>query len=197
MKIRPNSIITLLLATILVGCETIEYPPAGERVGPSTPVRLSPGDVIKVSFSETSELDLTQKINIDGKVNLPLVGEVKPSGKTVVAFQRELASLYASQLEGDQVLVTLENGIANVVVSGQVGKPGSLAFDRPTTVLQAIMQAGGATAYGNLSKVRLIRTVNGKQSVGVLNLKPAINQRTTEGTYVKDGDVIYVPQRLF
>ena len=197
MKIRQNFIAVIVLTTILSGCETGEYPPAGERISPSTPVRLSPGDVIKVSFSETPELDVTQKIKIDGKVNLPLVGEVKASGKTVVGFQRELASLYAPQLEENEVLVTLENGIANVIVSGQVSKPGGLTFDRPTTVLQAIMEAGGATAYGNLSKVRLIRTVNGRQETGILNLRSAISQRTTEGTYVKDGDLIYVPQRLF
>jgi polysaccharide export outer membrane protein len=197
MKIRQNFIAVVVLTTILSGCETVEYPPAGERISPSTPVRLSPGDVIKVSFSETPELDVTQKIKIDGKVNLPLVGEVKASGKTVVGFQRDLAGLYAPQLEENEVLVTLENGIANVIVSGQVGRPGGLTFDRPTTVLQAIMEAGGATAYGNLSKVRLIRTVNGRQETGILNLRLAISHRTTEGTYVKDGDLIYVPQRLF
>ena len=197
MKIRQNFILTIFLTTILLGCETVEYPPRGERIAPSTPVRLSPGDVIKVSFSETSELNQTQKIKMDGKVNLPLVGEIKASGKTVAAFQRQLADLYSDQLEENEVLVTLENGVASVLVSGQVGRPGKLEFDRPTTVLQAIMQAGGATAYGNLSKVRLIRTVNGRQEAGVLNLKSPIRQRTTEGTYVKDGDVIYVPVRLF
>ena len=197
MKIRQNFILTIFLTTIFLGCETVEYPPRGELIAPSTPVRLSPGDVIKVSFSETSELNQTQKIKMDGKVNLPLVGEIKASGKTVAAFQRQLADLYSDQLEENEVLVTLENGVASVLVSGQVGRPGKLEFDRPTTVLQAIMQAGGATAYGNLSKVRLIRTVNGRQEAGVLNLKSPIKQRTTEGTYVKDGDVIYVPVRLF
>jgi polysaccharide export outer membrane protein len=197
MKIRKNSIASVLLTTVLFGCQTVEYPPAGERITPSTPVRLSPGDVIKVGFSETPELDVTQKIKMDGTVNLPLIGEVKASGKRVLSFQRELASLYSSHLEENEVLVTLESGVANVRVSGQVGRPGKLTFDRPTTVLQAIMEAGGATAYGNLSKVRLIRTVNGRQEAGVLNLRSPISQRTTEGTYVKDGDVIYVPLRLF
>src|SRR5437773_12280544 len=114
MKIRKNFILTIFLTTILLGCQTVEYPPRGERIGTSTAVRLSPGDVIKVSFSETSELNQTQKIKMDGKVNLPLVGELKASGKTVAAFQRELANLYADQLEENEVLVTLENGIANV-----------------------------------------------------------------------------------
>ena len=197
MKTRQNTIITVLLVSILFGCQTVEYPPAGERITPSTPVRLSPGDIIKVSFSETPELDQTQRIKIDGKVDLPLVGEVKASGKTVAGFRRELVRLYADQLEENELTVTLDNGTANVLVSGQVGRPGKLQFDRPTTVFQAIMEAGGATAYGNLSKVRLIRTVNGRQEAGVLNLKSPISRRTTEGPYVKDGDVIYVPVRLF
>jgi polysaccharide export outer membrane protein len=196
MKIRQGLILALL-AALLAGCQTVEYPPTSERITPSTPVRLSPGDVIKVTFSDSSDLNQTQKIKIDGKVNLPLIGEVKAAGKTLIGFQRQIADRYSSQLEDEEILVTLEVNGASVIVSGFVGRPGKLTFDRPTTVFQAIMEAGGATAYGNLNKVRLIRTVDGKQYVGLLNMKPALKGRVTEGTYIKDGDVIYVPQRLF
>ena len=196
MKIRQGLILALL-AALLAGCQTVEYPPTSEHITASTPARLSPGDVLKITFSSSSELDQTQKIKIDGKVNLPLIGEVKAAGKTLIGFQREIADLYSSQLEENDILVTLDTDGANIIVAGQVASPGRRVFDRPTTVFQAIMEAGGATPYGNLSKVRLIRTVDGKQYVGVLNVKPALKGRVTEGTYLKNGDVIYVPQRLF
>src|SRR5262249_10299486 len=139
----------------------------------------------------------SQKIRSDGKVSLPLIGEITAAGKTVPALQTELVGLYKSQLRNNDILVTLESGTANVVVSGYVSKPGKFTFDRPTTVFQAIMEAGGASEYGNLGNVHLVRIVNGEQHTQVLDLKSAMNGQTSKVNYVKDGDVIWVAQRIF
>jgi polysaccharide biosynthesis/export protein len=213
MKLRRNAITAALAALLLCGgCKSSEEvmtgdePPHASTPAPvtrsapitaSTAVTLSPGDVIKLSFSGAGELNQTQKIKADGKVNLPLIGEVAAAGKTVVDFQAELVGLYKPQLRNSDVLVTLESGIANVVISGFVGKPGKFSFDRPTTVFQAIMEAGGVTDYGNLSNVHLIRVVNGEQHTQVLNLRSAMKGKSTKVDYVKDGDVIYVARSLF
>jgi len=153
--------------------------------------------VIKLTFPGTAELNQAQKIRADGKVSLPLIGEVAAAGKTLPDLQSELARLYKGQLRNNEVLVTLESGTATVIVSGYVSKPGKLSFDRPTTVFQAIMEAGGVTEYGNLGNVRLIRTVSGEQHTQVLNLRSAMSGKTAKVYYVKDGDVIYVAQRFF
>ena len=84
-----------------------------------------------------------------------------------------------------------------MVVSGAVSKPAKLTFDRPTTVFQAIMEAGGVNEYGTLKKVRLIRTVNGEQLTQLLDLRSALSGKTTSVLYVRDGDIIYVPQTPF
>lgn len=179
------------------GCQNSSRSSLPNQPMAHTPVTLSPGDVIKLSFPGSTELNQSQKIRADGKVSLPLVGEVTASGKTVPDFQSELARLYKSQLRNNQVLVTLESGTATVVVSGYVSKPGKFSFDRPTTVFQAIMEAGGVSEYGSLGKVRLIRTINGEQHTQVLDLKAAMNGQTTKVYYVRDGDVVYVAQRIF
>src|SRR6202162_4347517 len=64
-----------------------------DQVSASTPVRLSPGDVIKVSFSGAPELSHSQKIKAEGKVSLTSMGEVNASGKTVPKFKSKLMSL--------------------------------------------------------------------------------------------------------
>lgn len=213
MKLRLNAITAAWIAFLLFsGCKSSDEMITGGEPSPdsspvavtaaggitaSTPVKLSAGDVIKLAFSGASELNQSQKIRADGKVNLPLIGEVAASGKTIPDFEKELITLYKPQLRNSEVLITLESGTATVILSGYVRKPGKFSFDRPTTVFQAIMEAGGATEYGNLSKVRLIRTVNGEQKTQVLNLRPAIRKETSGVDYVKDGDVVYVPQRLF
>ena len=91
------------------------------------------------------------------------------SGKTVGQLQSELIELYKSQLKTPEVTVSLETSLTTVTVSGAVNKPGKVAFERPTTVFQAIMEAGGPSQFGTLKHVRLVRTVNGLQKSQVMN----------------------------
>jgi polysaccharide export outer membrane protein len=160
-------------------------------------VRLSPGDVLKLSFAEESDLDQTQKIRRDGKISLPYLGEVTAAGKRVIDLQRQLTSRYDEYLDNPEVLVTLENGVATIVVSGFAIYPGRITFDRPTTVYQAIMQAGGVSDYGSLSNIHLTRVINGVERTETINLRPNIRGKPTQPKYVQDGDVIYISRSLF
>jgi polysaccharide biosynthesis/export protein len=178
------------------GCQT-SLPPLPNPPGPNTPVRLAPGDTIKLSFADQSIPDQTQKIRRDGKVSVPLLGELRAAGKRIADFQNELVSLYESQLENSEVLVTLESGPASVIVSGFVNKPGKIDFDRPKTVFQAIMESGGVSDYGSLSNIHLTRIINGEQHTETINLRPTIHGSPTRPKYVQDGDVIYISRSWF
>lgn len=186
----------IFAALICCGCQT-RLPPLPNPPGPKTAVRLSPGDVIRVSYADESVPDQTQKIRRDGKVSLPLVGELTAAGKRVIDFQHELVSRYESRLDDSEVLVTLENGTAGVTVSGFANKPAKYLFDRPTTVFQAVMEAGGVSDYGSWSNIRLTRIINGVQRAETINLRPSVHGEPTNPKYVQDGDVIYISRSLF
>lgn len=187
----------LFLAAIACsGCQT-ELPPLPYQVGPYTTVRLSPGDTIKVAFAENSDLDQTEKIRRDGKITLPMIGEVQAAGRTVMQLQNILISRYSDSLDNSEVLVTLENGNATAIVAGFANNPGKVEFDRPTTVYQAVMQAGGVSDYGSTSNIHLTRIINGQQLSQTVNLRPTIHGEPTRPTYVQDGDVIYVARSWF
>jgi polysaccharide biosynthesis/export protein len=197
--LSPSSCLFALLvfaALALCGCQS-PLPPLPNPPGPHTAVRLSPGDVIKASYADETIPDQTQKIRRDGKVSLPLIGEVTAAGKRVIDFQHELARRYEGQLENNEVLVTLENGTATVTVSGFANKPAVYPFDRPTTVYQAIMQAGGVSDYGSPGNIHLTRIINGEQRTETINLRPTIHGHPTKPQYVQDGDVIYISRSLF
>ena len=187
----------LVLATLtFVGCQS-PLPPLPNPPGPRTAVRLSPGDVIKLSFAEETDLDQVQRIRRDGKVTLPLIGEVTAAGKRVIDFQRQLVSLYEPHLDNPDLVVVLESGAANVIVSGFANRPGKYSFDRPTTVYQAIMEAGGVSDYGSASNVHLTRIINGVQRTETINLRQSIRGKPIYPEYVQDGDVIYISRSLF
>src|SRR5437773_842219 len=187
----------LVFAALALGSCQSPLSPLPNPPGPKTAVRLSPGDTIKVSYSDETVPDQTQKIRRDGKVSLPFIGAVTAAGKRIPDFQNELVSLYEPHLENSEVLVTLESGPAKVIVSGFANKPGTLSFDRPTTVFQAIMEAGGVSDYGSASNIRLTRIINGVQVTETINLMPSIRGQPTQPKYVQDGDVIYISRSLF
>ena len=183
-------------AVALGGCQS-PLPPLPNPPGPHTAVRLSPGDVIKVSYADETIPDQTQRIRRDGKVSLPLIGEVTAAGKRIIDFQNQLVGRYEGELENSEVLVTLENGTATVTVSGFANKPGTYPFDRPTTVYQAIMEAGGVSDYGSASNIHLTRIIGGVQRTERINLRPSIHGQPVNPKYVQDGDVIYIARSLF
>jgi polysaccharide biosynthesis/export protein len=187
----------LVVCVLMCGACQSPLPPLPNPPGPKTAVRLSPGDVIKLSFAEDTDLDQVQRIRRDGKISLPYLGEVTAAGKRVIDLQHELTRRYDEHLDNPEVLVTLENGAAAVIISGFANRPGKLVFDRPTTVYQAIMEAGGVSDYGSLSNIHLTRIINGVQQTETINLRPSIHGQPTQPKYVQDGDVIYISRSLF
>jgi polysaccharide export outer membrane protein len=187
----------LLFAVLLCGGCQSPLPPLPNPPGPHTTVRLSPGDDIKVAYADESIPDQKQTIRRDGKVTLPLIGEVTAAGKRVIDFQHELVSRYEGKLDNSELLVTLEKGAISVAVSGFVNKPTIYSFNRPTTVYQAVMEAGGPSDYGSVSNIHLTRIINGEQRTETVNLRPTVKGKPTLPIYVQDGDVIYVSRNWF
>ena len=192
-----GAVLVLAAAFALSSCAGPSRTARVDQVATTTPVVLGPGDVIRISFTTAPEMNQAQKIRADGKVSLPAVGQVTAAGKTLAQLESELKRLYSGQITNTDVLVTLDSSQIEVYMSGAVRSPGKLVFDRPTTILQAIMQAGGPNPFGNMRSVRLIRLTNGVQRMQVLDLRPTLLGETTKAFYVKNGDIIQIPQSAF
>ena len=190
----------VIAALFSIGCQSAGPYPKDAMI-PSRPVTLAPGDIVRLTFAGAPEWNQSQTIRADGKLSLPQIGEVKAAGKLVPQFQSQLEALYEPELTNNDVLVTLENGVMSVYVSGAVNKPGKLSFNRPTTVLQSIAEAGGMTMFGSLKRVRVVRLERGQHHAYNLDLrsamKGAIMPPATGPFYIRDGDVISVPQSAF
>lgn len=158
----------------LTGCQSQMSETLSPSASGNKPGILASGDTIKVAFTAAPELNQSQKIEPDGNVSLPLVGLVYAVGKTPADLQKELTQLYKSQLQNSEVIVTLEGIVIPVVVSGEVQKPGKVMFERPATVLEAIMEAGGFTAYADPKRVSVIRQFEGQHHTQVIDLDPIL-----------------------
>jgi polysaccharide export outer membrane protein len=155
---------------------------------------LSAGDEIKVSFSGAPELNVEQKIQPNGKVSMPTIGDVSAAGKSITSFQSELTSLYQPHLQDPTVVVSLETAASGVYVSGEVLRPGKIALDRPMTALEAVMEAGGFSKLANPKQVIIVRNQGGRNERYVLNLNDALYGADSSPFYLRSYDVIYVKQ---
>jgi polysaccharide biosynthesis/export protein len=172
---------------------TIPKEPASSEV-----TVLASGDDLKLDYPGAPEYNQTQKIRADGRLSLPQIGEVKASGKTLGAFQAELAELYKKELKVNEVVVSLSSIDATVSVTGAVFKPTKLSLNRPMTVLDAIEEAGGASNIADKRRVVVIRTINGRHYSQRFDLKlPERGKTTAEAFYLKPYDRIIVPERFF
>src|SRR5437868_10285660 len=197
LALRLTAAMGIVATLFSIGCEN-PGPYPKEAMIPSRRVRLAPGDILRLTFAGAPEWNQSQTIRADGRLSLPQVGEVRAAGKTLPQFQSEVEGLYESELTNPNVLVTLENGVMSVFVEGAVNKPGKITFNRPVTILQVIGEAGGLTPFGSLKRVRLVRLEGGQNHVHVMDLRSAIKGTieapATGPFYVRDGDVISVPQ---
>jgi polysaccharide export outer membrane protein len=130
-------------------------------------------------------------------MSLRLVGEVTAAGKRLGDFQEEVSRLYKTQLKNSEVMVSLEASAIPVYVTGAVGRPGRVSLDRPMTVLEAIMEAGGLSNLGTLKGVVVIRNMNGQHLTQTFDLSPALKGKKVEAFYLKPYDMINVPERFF
>lgn len=129
------------------------------------PLRI--GDRVTITIGAIPDNEVTQirgvyTIDDAGTVNLLHIGHVRAAGLKPSSLQRSIEQTYISQeiYTRPNVLVSTDNGAADsrqVLVTG-VQKPGAIIFRQGMTLSQAIQSAGGPTAFGNMKKVKLIRS---------------------------------------
>jgi polysaccharide export outer membrane protein len=156
--------------------------------------RLGPEDVIEVSVYQEKELSVTVPVRPDGKISIPLIGEMPASGKTATELQKEITQKYLKFIAEPAVTVVVkEVNSPKVSVLGEVKTPGVYKIKDRATILDVIALAGGMTEYAKKKKIQLMRQdANGEQRRYTINIADEIEGKSTEPTYVFPYDKIYV-----
>lgn len=188
------AVAALLLAFGSVGCEGPEtYTPIPAEAYSARPAgTLAAGDVLRVTYPGAPELNTLQKVQANGKVSLPTIGDVTAQGKSAATLQSQLTGMYQSHLQNPTVLVAVETAASSVYVSGEVVRPGKVPLDRPMTAFEAIMETGGFTKFANPKQVVVIRTKGGKTERYALNLSDTISGASNSAFYLRAYDTVYV-----
>jgi polysaccharide biosynthesis/export protein PslD len=153
---------------------------------------LYPNDEIEVATPTAPELTRTLKVGPDGRISLPLLGQVMAADRTLAELEQDVSYGYASQLVRPVVEITLKQaGPIRVWVDGEVRTPGVYEMTGDIDAYQAVIQAGGFLPTARTQEVALIRRgPGGRRMLRVLDLRP----RRGMAVAVRRGDVIFVPR---
>jgi polysaccharide export outer membrane protein len=130
----------------------------------------------------------------DGKITLPLIGDVTAAGTTSIELRDSLASALKEYVTNPVVTVIVTDALsAQVYVIGEVPNPGAQVMQGPMTVLQVLAQAGGLKEFAKKSDIRVLRKIGaGRTTTLNFNYKDAINGNA-EPMPLQPGDTVVVP----
>ncbi len=159
---------------------------------PPDTYRIGPGDRFRVSLWGRMEAEYDLEVDPEGRVQFPKVGPVSLAGLTY-AEARGLLKARAESITGVSAAVSLvQIRPVQVFVVGEVEKPGSVTLSPLSTVIHAVMAAGGPTPLGSLRKVLLRRRA---KVISTLDLYGFLQEGRAEGDRpLETGDVVVVPK---
>jgi len=144
------------------------------------------------------EPDLSRSIPVrsDGKISLPLVGEVQAAGRTPLQLEEEIATRLKNFMTAPEVTVIVEQiNSEKFNILGQVTKPGSYSLATATTVLDAIAAAGGFRDFAKQKSIYILRqNAGGSETRIVFNYKDVImGKNPGQNIKLQPRDTIVVP----
>jgi polysaccharide export outer membrane protein len=198
-----SSIVVLMTAVALGACATPTAPPpapTAQDVTFSDEYRIGVGDSLAVNVWRNEDLSVQVPVRPDGKISVPLAGDVDVGNKTPEEVSEEIAKTLGVYIRDPYVTVIVTNMGSDqyrsrVRVTGAVNAPLSAPYRQGMTVLDVVLEAGGITEFANASKTSLYRSNNERIAI---DLHGILNRGDMRTNYpLLPGDVITVPERAF
>lgn len=184
----------------LLGCQSQTGRPGSESVAalPEPAVMtLQEGDELHIGFPGAAALDVVQRVRHDGRISVPLTGDVIAEGRTPAELEAELLRRCGPQLVAKEVRVSVISASYPVFVAGAVLRPGKLVCERRISALEAVMEAGGFDrSRADLAAVRIIRQEHGQTRNFTVNLKRVLDGKDTDPVLLRRADIVYVPEKF-
>ena len=163
--------------------------------GGAVDYRLAPMDIVDVAVYEAPNLSRTAQVSAAGYISLPLLQEVKASGRTTDDLQKDIAArLRKDFMQSPQVFVSVkEYNSQRVTVDGAVKSPGVFPLKGETTLVQIIASAGGLNEMGSPGGVFILRKVDGKKMAARFDLNE-IRKGQKSDPVLRAGDIVMVDE---
>jgi polysaccharide export outer membrane protein len=166
--------------------------PAARAPGLTEEYRVGPGDKLRIEVYKDAQLSQSVQVRPDGKITLPLVGDLEATGRTPIELRDTIAKSLKEYVTNPTVTVIVVEALAaQVFVMGEVSHPGPVQIFGPTTIVQVLAMAGGFKEFANTKDVLVLRpNGNGVQTMR-FNYKEALTAEA-KPFFVRIGDTVIV-----
>ena len=156
--------------------------------------QLGAGDKLRIEVYRDTQMSQSVQVRPDGKITLPLVGDIAASGRTPAELDEVITRALKEYMNNPSVtVIVVEATAATAYVIGGVNHPGEIKLQGPVTVLQALALAGGLSDFADKKNIRILRKgVTGTQSIP-FNYKDAIKGTSAASAVLRAGDTVVVP----
>ena len=210
-------IVSILVGTLLVGCLAAQTPNSlksntraavpAETASLTQPVNIAgkphddafvigSGDVLSISVWKQPDISRSLPVRSDGRISLPLIGEVQASGRTPSKLEEDITGKLKPFLAEPEVTVIVEQvNSENFNILGRVVKPGSYPLKNSTTILDAIAIAGGCRDFAKHKGIYLLRIgPDGRELRIPFNYQDVIKGKNiSQNIQLQPHDTIVVP----
>ena len=157
--------------------------------------QIGPGDVLAIDVWKEPEISRSLPVRPDGRLTLPLAGELKAQGLTTEQLAAAITERLKKYIDHPAVTVMLQDAQSRRFnILDMVNHPGSFVLNQPTTVLDAIAQAGGLRDFAHPAKIYVIRKVDGVEMRYNFNYNDVSRGlHPEENILLKPNDIVVVP----
>jgi polysaccharide export outer membrane protein len=202
---RNHAMRTIAAAAALAGVLLLPASVAAQENGGNAAARLprveavgsdyvlTIGDKLRVEVYREPQLSQSVEVRPDGKVTLPLVGDVSAAGMTPAKLGESLSEKLRAYLTNPVVTVIVAEATPPAVyVMGEVNSPGMLPLRAPLNVMQALAMAGGFKEFANTKNIRILRRGTSGVETIRFNYKEAVDSGKRP-IVLQAGDTVVVP----
>ena len=197
-----------MVALVLAGCALFDtgvsqQPDSKDEPYAAEPYRIGVDDRVQVSVWRNPELTVTAPVRPDGKISVPIIGDIQAGGLTAAQVSDEVKKRLSEYIREPNVAVIItelrsHEFLTRVRVTGAVRTPRSLSHRQGMTVLDAVLEAGGINEFASPNRAKLYRKIKDRTEVFDISLGDILTKGRLETNLVlMPGDVITVPERLF
>lgn len=183
--------------------QTAEAPKKKAEAKSETAYRIGIDDRLQVAVWRNPDLSVTVPVRPDGKISVPLIGDVQAGGLTPTEVASDVRNKLGYFIRDPNVSIIVtemhsSEFVNRVRVTGAVRTPQTFPYRPGMTVLDAVLQAGGINDFAAPERTKLHRRAQSKTEVIPIRLGSILNKGGLDSNIeVKPGDIIAVPERLF
>lgn len=191
-----SRVLTALVVTLAVAASPAKAQPAKAAPRPAEVAEyvIGSGDVLQVFVWKEVELTRDVTVRLDGKITVPLLGDVQAGGQTPLQLSTEITKQLTRFLAAPQVTVGVSQANSTrFFVVGQVARPGEFPLTAGTTLVQALALAGGFREFAKTDSIVIVRQQGNPPFVSVNYKKLEDRSDINQNVLIRPRDTIVVP----